>query len=412
MNKHISADDLLTPKVTTGAISGSRKIHVAPDAAPDLRVPLREVALDPSANEPPLPLYDTSGPFTDPGRDDRRREGHRSHPHRMGEGARRRRGIRRPSDQAGRQRQCLRQASRPRVSDRASSAARTRGQARHPIRMGVRRRHHQGNDLRRGARKSRPQAAARPRRVGAAGRREFRRVGAAVRDAGIRARRDRARPRHHSRQHQPRRTRTDDHREELPHQGQRQYRQLGRHLFRGGRDREDGVVDPLGRRHGDGPLDRAQHPQHPRMDHPQFAGSDRHRADLPGAGEGERRPRKTRLGVLQGHADRAGRTGRRLFHHPRRRAARLRPPHRQPRHRHRVARRLDHGEVVPVAAQGILPLRAVRRICDIMRKYDVSFSLGDGLRPGSIADANDRAQFAELETLGELTQVAWRRAAR
>jgi phosphomethylpyrimidine synthase len=46
-------------------------------------------------------------------------------------------------------------------------------------------------------------------------------------------------------------------------------------------------------------------------------------------------------------------------------------------------------------------------ICGIMRKYDVSFSLGDGLRPGSIADANDRAQFAELETLGELTGVAW-----
>src|SRR2546423_13753670 len=48
-------------------------------------------------------------------------------------------------------------------------------------------------------------------------------------------------------------------------------------------------------------------------------------------------------------------------------------------------------------------------ICDLMRKYDVSFSLGDGLRPGSIADANDRAQFAELETLGELTQIAWRK---
>jgi phosphomethylpyrimidine synthase len=46
-------------------------------------------------------------------------------------------------------------------------------------------------------------------------------------------------------------------------------------------------------------------------------------------------------------------------------------------------------------------------ICEIMRRYDVSFSLGDGLRPGSIADANDRAQFAELETLGELTRVAW-----
>ena len=47
-------------------------------------------------------------------------------------------------------------------------------------------------------------------------------------------------------------------------------------------------------------------------------------------------------------------------------------------------------------------------ICDIMKAYDVSFSLGDGLRPGSIHDANDDAQFAELRTLGELTQVAWK----
>lgn len=46
-------------------------------------------------------------------------------------------------------------------------------------------------------------------------------------------------------------------------------------------------------------------------------------------------------------------------------------------------------------------------ICDIMRRYDISFSLGDGLRPGSIADANDAAQFAELETLGELARIAW-----
>ncbi len=47
-------------------------------------------------------------------------------------------------------------------------------------------------------------------------------------------------------------------------------------------------------------------------------------------------------------------------------------------------------------------------ICEIMKAYDVSFSLGDGLRPGSIADANDAAQFGELETLGELTEIAWR----
>jgi phosphomethylpyrimidine synthase len=50
-----------------------------------------------------------------------------------------------------------------------------------------------------------------------------------------------------------------------------------------------------------------------------------------------------------------------------------------------------------------------REICEIMAAYDVSFSLGDGLRPGSIADANDEAQFAELETLGELTNIAWER---
>jgi phosphomethylpyrimidine synthase len=47
-------------------------------------------------------------------------------------------------------------------------------------------------------------------------------------------------------------------------------------------------------------------------------------------------------------------------------------------------------------------------ICEIMKAYDVSFSLGDGLRPGSIADANDEGQFAELETLGELTKIAWK----
>lgn len=47
-------------------------------------------------------------------------------------------------------------------------------------------------------------------------------------------------------------------------------------------------------------------------------------------------------------------------------------------------------------------------ICEIMKQYDVSFSLGDGLRPGSIADANDEAQFGELETLGELTKIAWK----
>ena len=164
------------------------------------------------------------------------------------------------------------------------------------IRVRARGHHHQGDDLRRRARESRPQGAARAGGSGARRRRELRRRGAAVRDAGIRALGSGARPRHHSLQHQPRRARADDHRPQLPHQDQRQYRQLGGDLLGRGRGREDGVGDPLGRRHRDGPLHRPQHPQHPRMDHPQLAGADRHRADLPGAGEGRRRPGQARLG--------------------------------------------------------------------------------------------------------------------
>jgi phosphomethylpyrimidine synthase len=66
MNKPLADTDLVTPKVTAGPITGSRKIYTAPEAAPDLKVPLREVALDPSSGEPPVPVYDPSGPYTDP----------------------------------------------------------------------------------------------------------------------------------------------------------------------------------------------------------------------------------------------------------------------------------------------------------------------------------------------------------
>src|SRR5882762_2756825 len=65
MNKPVSPADLVTPKVTTGGIIGSRKVYSAPDAAPDLRVPIREIVLDPSSGEPPVPVYDPSGPYTD-----------------------------------------------------------------------------------------------------------------------------------------------------------------------------------------------------------------------------------------------------------------------------------------------------------------------------------------------------------
>src|SRR6476620_4192399 len=65
MNKPVSPADLVTPKVTTGPICGSRKIYTTPEAASDLRVPFREIMLDPSANEPPVAVYDSSGIYTD-----------------------------------------------------------------------------------------------------------------------------------------------------------------------------------------------------------------------------------------------------------------------------------------------------------------------------------------------------------
>ena len=65
MNKPVTPSALVTPKVTTGPVQGSRKVYVTPAAAPDLRVPLREIALAPSANEEPVRVYDTSGVYTD-----------------------------------------------------------------------------------------------------------------------------------------------------------------------------------------------------------------------------------------------------------------------------------------------------------------------------------------------------------
>ncbi|GGC98580.1 phosphomethylpyrimidine synthase ThiC [Aquisalinus flavus] len=66
MNKHIDQSEFQTPQVTTGPLPASRKVYVRSDRFADLRVPIREIDLHPSANEPPLPVYDTTGPYTDP----------------------------------------------------------------------------------------------------------------------------------------------------------------------------------------------------------------------------------------------------------------------------------------------------------------------------------------------------------
>ena len=177
---------------------------------------------------------------------------------------------------------------------------------------------------------------------------------------------------------------------------------------RGGR--QAALGDQVGRRHGDGPVDRQAHPRDARVDHPQLAGADRHGADLPVPREGQRRSgRGPQHRHVPRDADRAGRAGRRLLHDPRRRAA-------------RATSRYTANRVTGIVSRGgsIMAKWCLahhkenflytefERICEVMKKYDVAFSLGDGLRPGSHRRRQRRAQFAELETLGELTDIAWK----
>src|SRR5258708_32947438 len=63
---NIHDPNIATPKVSPGPLTGWRKVYAKPDAAPELRVPVREIALTDAANEPPIPVYDTTGPYTDP----------------------------------------------------------------------------------------------------------------------------------------------------------------------------------------------------------------------------------------------------------------------------------------------------------------------------------------------------------
>ena len=91
------------------------------------------------------------------------------------------------------------------------------------------------------------------------------------------------------------------------------------------------------------------------------AGADRHGADLPGARESRRAARRSDVGDLPGHAHRAGRAGRRLLHRARRRAAPLRTDDGAAADRHRLARRIDPGQVVPRASPGELHLHALSR---------------------------------------------------
>ena len=114
----------------------------------------------------------------------------------------------------------------------------------------------------------------------------------------IRPRRDRARPSHHPREHQPPGERADDHRPQLPREDQRQHRQLRRVLVDRGGGGQAALGDALGRRYGHGPVHGRRHPRDARVDPAQRARADRHRADLSGAREGQRAARGADLGDL------------------------------------------------------------------------------------------------------------------
>ena len=372
----------------TRPIPGSRKIFVE-GSRPDLRVAMREIAqtrtptLFGGETNPPITVYDPSGPYTDP---DARID------LAVGLPALRAKWIEERGDT-----ELLPQLSsafgRGREHDPklagvrfpvAHPAARGQGRRqRQPDALCAPRHRHPGDGIRRHPREPAPGCGPRCAAAEAASRRVVRRQHPEIHHPRIRARRDRPRPRDPAQQHQPPGKRADDHRPQLPDQDQRQHRQQRGVVGHRGRSRKAGVVDPLGRRHGDGPQHRQAHPRNPRMDHPQFAGADRHRADLPGAGKGRRPRRGTELGDLPRHADRAGRAGRGLLHHPRRRAAAPRAADRQARYRHRLARRFDHGQVVPGAPQGELPLHALR---GHLRNHE-------GLRRGLLAGRRPAARL-------------------
>jgi len=284
MNKQINTAEI-KPAVTTGGLTSSRKIYVTPDEAKDLRVPLREIILSEGAKEPTLPVYDTSGPYTDP---NVIIDVNAGLPRNRIAWVKERGGV---EEYEGRQ---IKPEDNGNVGASHAAAAfkahhrPIRGVGDAPItqlefaRKGIITKEMIYVAARENLGRKQQLERAESR---AEGRRELRRGHSGVHHPGVRPQRDRARPRHYPLQHQPRRTRADDHRPQLPDQDQRQYRQLGGDFIGRGRSRQDGVGDPLGRGHRDGSLHRSQHPHHARMDSAQRADPDRHRADLSGAGK-------------------------------------------------------------------------------------------------------------------------------
>ncbi|MGY3407569.1 hypothetical protein ACVWZV_003682 [Bradyrhizobium sp. GM5.1] len=230
-----SNPDKTVPAVTTGPLPSSRKIFASPDAAPDLRVPLREIILSEGAGEPNLPVYDTSGPYTDPsvtidvnaglarGRKAwvlerggvEEYQGRQIKPEDNGSVS---------TDKAARAFSAYHQPLRGRDGHKITQLefARAGIITKEMIYVAAR------ENL--GRKEQLERAESSPCR-----RRKLWRGSARLHHPGVRPQRDRAGTCHHPLQHQPRRTRANDHRPQLPDQDQRQYRQLGGDVIGRGR---------------------------------------------------------------------------------------------------------------------------------------------------------------------------------
>ena len=288
-------------------LPNSRKVYVA-GSRPDIRVPMREIrqsdtplhsgaaaqggAAARSEPNPPIFVYDTSGPYTDPTVKIDIRRGlaplrqqwivERSDTEELAG----------PTSRYGRERLADPKLAQLRFDLKRKPRRAMARTERDADALRAPRHDHAGDGVHRDPREpahGRPLGAPAPAAPGAV----LWRRDPEGDHAGVRARRGCARARHHSRQHQSSGNRADDHRPQFPGEDQRQHRQFRGLLGHPGGGREDDVGDPLGRRHGDGPLHRQAHPRDAGMDHPQFAGADRHGADLPGAGEGRRAGRRS-----------------------------------------------------------------------------------------------------------------------
>ncbi len=229
------SDDVLSRE----PFPASSKVY-AEGSDPTIRVPFRAIAVTDGTVHT---VHDTSGPFTDPDVGIDLRAGDRGDSRAVAGQARRHRHaeqglVRLPLGPRGDER-----ARRDPLPRHARDPARAQGRQRLADALRAARRDHARDGVRRD-----PRGPA----------------------AGVRARRGGPRARRHPGQRQPPRARADHHRAQLPGQDQRQHRQLGDRLVDRGRGREDGLGDPLGRRHGDGPLDRQEHPRDARVDHPQL----------------------------------------------------------------------------------------------------------------------------------------------